>query len=59
MVAGPALQGFDGLRFRHWQLESREDGVLVIAFDRADAPVNTFNQEYILEEDSNLNEQEF
>ncbi len=49
MAAGPALQGFDGLRFRHWQLEPRDDGVLVVAFDRADSSVNTFNQEVLLE----------
>ena len=49
MAAGPALQGFDGLRFRHWRLESRDDGVLVVAFDRADTSVNTFSQEVLLE----------
>jgi len=49
MAAGPALQGFDGLRFQHWQLERREDGVLVISFDRADSAVNTFSQEVLLE----------
>ena len=49
MAAGPALQGFDGLRFQHWQLERREDGVLLVSFDRADAAVNTFSQEVLLE----------
>ena len=49
MAAGPALQGFDGLRFLHWRLEPRDDGVLVVAFDRADTSVNTFSQEVLLE----------
>ncbi|MES2858492.1 MAG: 3-hydroxyacyl-CoA dehydrogenase NAD-binding domain-containing protein [Pseudomonadota bacterium] len=49
MAAGPALQGFDGLRFQHWQLEQRDDGVLVVSFDRADTAVNTFSQDVLLE----------
>jgi len=43
------MASFDGLRFRHWQLESRADGVLVLAFDRAEAAVNTFSQDVLLE----------
>jgi len=49
MAAGPALQGFDGLRFRHWQLQPRDDGVLVVSFDRAESAVNTFSQDVLLE----------
>ena len=43
------MASFDGLRFRHWQLESPADGVLVLAFDRAEAAVNTFSQDVMLE----------
>jgi 3-hydroxyacyl-CoA dehydrogenase/enoyl-CoA hydratase/3-hydroxybutyryl-CoA epimerase len=46
--AAPA-PGFDGLRFSHWQVERRDDGVLVLAFDRAGASVNTFSQDVLLE----------
>ena len=43
------MASFDGLRFRHWQVEARADGVLVLAFDRAEAAVNTFSQDVMLE----------
>ena len=43
------MASFDGLRFRHWQVEPRADGVLVLSFDRADAAVNTFSQDVMLE----------
>jgi 3-hydroxyacyl-CoA dehydrogenase/enoyl-CoA hydratase/3-hydroxybutyryl-CoA epimerase len=43
------MASFDGLRFRHWQVEARADGVLVLAFDRAEAAVNTFSQDVLLE----------
>ncbi|RZA19959.1 MAG: 3-hydroxyacyl-CoA dehydrogenase [Lysobacteraceae bacterium] len=49
MVATHTAPGFDGLRFSHWQVERREDGVLIVSFDRADAAVNTFSQDVLLE----------
>src|SRR5690606_35820818 len=41
--------GFDGLRFRHWGTELRPDGVVVLALDRADAPVNALSQDVLIE----------
>ncbi len=35
---------FDGLRPRHWKIELRPDGILVLSLDRADAPVNALAQ---------------
>lgn len=43
------LSGFDGLRFSHWQTEIRDDGVVVLSLDRANAPVNAFSQDVLLE----------
>src|SRR5690606_24797508 len=43
------IAGLDGLRFSHWQVELRPDGVLVLSFDRADESVNTFAQDVLLE----------
>lgn len=48
------IAGLDGLRFQHWQLEQRDDGVMVLSFDRAGASVNTFAQEVLIELDSLL-----
>ncbi|MEH6420443.1 3-hydroxyacyl-CoA dehydrogenase NAD-binding domain-containing protein [Pseudomonas sp. CGJS7] len=48
------LPAFDGLRARHWHTELREDGVLVLSFDREGSPVNTFAQEVLIELDSLL-----
>src|SRR5690606_25217153 len=48
MAAPSTASGFDGLRFRHWQVERRDD-VLVLSFDRAEAAVNTFSQDVLLE----------
>ena len=48
MADSPAA-GFDGLRLRHWRPHRREDGVLVLQFDRADAPVNAFSQDVLIE----------
>ena len=31
---------FEGLRFRHWQAQQREDGIVVLVLDRADSSVN-------------------
>ena len=55
MAAAAAVSpSFDGLRFRHWQAQSRGDGVLVLSFDRAEASVNTLAQEVLLELESLL-----
>ncbi len=40
---------FDGLRLRHWKTESRQDGVLVLSFDRDGESVNTFGQDVLIE----------
>lgn len=40
---------FDGLRFSHWQTELREDGILVLSFDRQGASVNAFSQDALIE----------
>jgi 3-hydroxyacyl-CoA dehydrogenase / enoyl-CoA hydratase / 3-hydroxybutyryl-CoA epimerase len=40
---------FDGLRFKHWRPELRDDRVVVLTFDRADSSVNTLARE-VLEE---------
>ena len=53
MTDSPA-RGFDGLRLRHWQPQYRDDGVLVLYFDRADAPVNAFSQDTLIELDEVL-----
>ena len=55
MTAG--LQGqdnFAGLRLQHWRTEPRADGVLVLVFDRAGSPVNTFGQDVLIELDGLL-----
>ena len=55
MTAGlHGLTSFDGLRAQHWQTELREDGVLVLSFDRAGTPVNTFAQDVLIELDGLL-----
>ncbi len=41
------LAGLDGLRFNHWQVDQRPDGVVVLSFDRAGESVNTFGQEVL------------
>lgn len=48
------IAGLDGLRFSHWQAEQREDGVLVLSFDRAGESVNTFAQAVLVELDALL-----
>ncbi|QSX78242.1 3-hydroxyacyl-CoA dehydrogenase NAD-binding domain-containing protein [Agrilutibacter solisilvae] len=48
------IAGLDGLRLQHWQLQPRDDGVVVLSFDRAGAAVNTFAQEVLIELDSLL-----
>lgn len=48
-MAGSPATIFDGLHLRHWHPQGREDGVLVLYFDRADAPVNAFSQDALIE----------
>src|SRR5688572_5412677 len=48
------IAGLDGLRFQHWQTELRPDGVLVLSFDKAGTPVNTFSQDVLIELDALL-----
>ena len=48
------IAGLDGLRLQHWKLEQRDDGVVVLSFDRADTSVNTFAQEVLIELDGLL-----
>jgi len=43
------IAGLDGLRFSHWQAEQREDGIVVLSFDRAGESVNTFAQDVLIE----------
>ncbi|MCG6118204.1 MAG: 3-hydroxyacyl-CoA dehydrogenase NAD-binding domain-containing protein [Aquimonas sp.] len=40
---------FDGLRFKHWRPELRDERVVVLTFDRAESSVNTLAHE-VLEE---------
>lgn len=40
---------FDGLRFSHWQTELRDDGILVLSFDRQGKSVNAFSQDVLIE----------
>lgn len=48
------MAGLDGLRFQHWQTQLREDGVLLLSFDRAGSSVNTFGQDVLIELDALL-----
>ncbi len=48
-MAGSTASGFDGLRLRHWAPARREDGVLVLNFDRHDESVNAFSQDVLIE----------
>ncbi|MDO5610475.1 MAG: 3-hydroxyacyl-CoA dehydrogenase NAD-binding domain-containing protein [Pseudomonadota bacterium] len=44
----------DGLNLRNWQLKQRDDGVLVLLFDREGQSVNVFAQEVLIELDTIL-----
>ena len=46
------IAGLDGLRFSHWQAEQREDGIVVLTFDRAGESVNTFSKDVLIELDA-------
>jgi 3-hydroxyacyl-CoA dehydrogenase/enoyl-CoA hydratase/3-hydroxybutyryl-CoA epimerase len=45
---------FDGLPMLNWQAESRDDGVVVLSFDKACTGVNTFSQDVLIELDGIL-----
>ncbi|HSR66022.1 MAG TPA: 3-hydroxyacyl-CoA dehydrogenase NAD-binding domain-containing protein [Xanthomonadaceae bacterium] len=40
---------FAGLRFAHWQVESRGEGIVVVTLDRAGEPVNALSQDVLIE----------
>ena len=43
------IAGLDGLRFQHWQVESRSDGVVLVTIDRAGQSVNALSQDMLIE----------
>jgi len=45
---------FDGLPMLNWQAESRDDGIVVLSFDKAGTGVNTFSQDVLIELDGIL-----
>ena len=49
MTAGRMIAGLDGLRFQHWQVESRGDGVVIVTIDRGGQPVNALSQDMLIE----------
>ena len=48
------IAGLDGLRLQHWKTDQRDDGIVVLSFDRAGSSVNTFAQEVLIELDTLL-----
>ncbi len=51
MTKDHAGAGLDGLRFEHWQVQSRDDGIVVVGIDRAGQPVNALSQDMLIELD--------
>ena len=49
MTAGRMIAGLDGLRFQHWQVESRNDGVVLVTIDRGGQPVTALSQDMLIE----------
>ena len=49
MTAGRITAEFAGLRFAHWQVESRGEGIVVVTLDRAGEPVNALSQDVLIE----------
>lgn len=49
MTAGRITAEFAGLRFAHWQVEARAEGVVVVTLDRAGESVNTLSQDVLIE----------
>src|SRR3546814_884783 len=54
VASNPMIAGFDGLRFRHWQAESRGDVVVVVTIDRDGQAVNALSQDLLIELDTLL-----
>lgn len=48
------IAALDGLKPRHWTTRLRDDGVLVLAFDREGESVNAFSQDALVELDAIL-----
>jgi 3-hydroxyacyl-CoA dehydrogenase/enoyl-CoA hydratase/3-hydroxybutyryl-CoA epimerase len=48
-MADSLANRFAGLPLHHWRAQQRDDGVLVLLFDRADASVNAFSQAVLIE----------
>lgn len=48
-MTNPTAGRFAGLPLRHWKPQLRDDGVLVLYFDRADTAVNAFSQDALIE----------
>ena len=48
------IAALEGLQPHHWQTRMREDGVLVLAFDREGEKVNAFSQAALIELDAIL-----
>jgi 3-hydroxyacyl-CoA dehydrogenase/enoyl-CoA hydratase/3-hydroxybutyryl-CoA epimerase len=46
--------GFDGLQLRHWRVDTRPDGALVLSFDRDGKSVNSISQDVLIELDTML-----
>ncbi len=51
-TAGRLTAGLDGLRFQHWQVQSRDDGIVMIGIDRAGQPDNALSQDMLIELDN-------
>ncbi|TZF80645.1 enoyl-CoA hydratase-related protein, partial [Cognatilysobacter lacus] len=50
----PVSSRFDGLPMLNWHAESRDDGIVVLSFDKAETAVNTFSQDVLIELDGIL-----
>ena len=48
------MNQFSGLTSRHWHVESRNDGILVLSLDRQDANVNALCQAVLVDLDGVL-----
>ena len=48
------MNQFSGLTPRHWHVETRNDGILVLTLDRQDASVNALCQAVLMELDALL-----
>jgi 3-hydroxyacyl-CoA dehydrogenase / enoyl-CoA hydratase / 3-hydroxybutyryl-CoA epimerase len=46
--------GFDGLQLRHWRVDTRPDGAMVLSFDRDGKSVNSISQDVLIELDAML-----